>query len=175
MRSSLKTATVLTFFAATLHTTVQHNLVSILPLPVFLSTLFVWMLPAPGYYLIALAVAGELLADIPPGITTLIIIIPVLIFRLRGVVQADVSFSFFLLLMATYALQFLTLALAHLWPTLSAASSWQALVSTLPWPLLGSMLLINSGLAWLCCVAGATLFPPKNQPASLFDPRRYAQ
>lgn len=174
MRTPLQTAAILTVVAVVLHATVQYNLVSILPLPVFLSTLLVWMLPAPGYYLIALAGVGELLAGLPPGITTVIVLTPVAVFRLRSYIQADVSFSFFLLLMATYFLQLLLLALAHLWPTLSAMNFWQTIGSVVPWQLLGTMLLVNSVAAWLWCVIWLVVYPPKNQPASLFDRQRYA-
>lgn len=175
MRPTLRSAAILTVIAVVLHVTVKVTLVSLLPIPVLLSMLFVWLLPTPGYYLITLAVIGEFFAGLPPGITTVIVFTPLVVFRMRSYIQADVSFSFFLLLTATCSLQLLVLALAHLWPTLATTYSWQAARDSVPWPLLGGMLLANSFTAWLCCVVGLFLFPPDRQPSSLFEHRRYAR
>lgn len=175
MRPTLRSAILLTVIAVVLHITLKVTLVSLLPLPVLLSMLFVWLLPTPGYYLITLAVVGELFAGLPPGITTAIVFTPIVVFRMRSHIHADVSVSFFLLLMATCFLQLLVLALAHLWPTLATTHSWQAARDIVPWPLLGSMLLANSFAAWLCCIVGLFLFPPDRQPSSLFEHRRYAR
>lgn len=175
MRHPFLVPTGLTILAVLLHTMVQKNLVSLLPLPVFLSTLLVWLLPAPGYFLIVLAVAGELLSGLPPGIMTLIVVTPNLIFHWRGYIQADVSFSFFLLLLATFTLQLGALALAHLWPIFSGNNTWQQLVQVLPWQLIAFMVLLNTTAAWIVCVATQRLSPPDYHSSSLFDRQRYGK
>lgn len=170
---SLVHPVLITIAALFAHTSIRHNLVSLLPLPLLLSTTLVWTTSSPGYYLAALAIAGELLGGLPPGIMTILVLTPFFVFRLRRQIQVDISFSYVGLLIITTLVQLLLLSLPHLLLFLLAAPTWAALPAVIPWQLLSLMLLLNTLATWLLTLGSITFAPPEYQPSALFDRKFY--
>lgn len=119
--------------AAILHIFLRTNLVSLAPLPLVLSLWLIWMLPAPGYYVIILATIAELFSWLPPGIMASATLLPFAIRRLRKETEVDVSFTFAATILLTVALQNFVISSPLLF-SLAFSDNAAAALLRLPWP-----------------------------------------
>lgn len=167
-------AAFLLLLAAGLHTTSSHNLFSYFPLLILLPILLVWLVPHPWYYLVAVALTGELLSTTPPGIVTLTVLLPALIHRARGRINIDLSFSFFAILLTTTTLQSLLLMLPDLVPPLFT-SSWAQLYAYLPWPQLPLVIATTAAAAYAIAILADNVLLPAGHERPKHHSRRYAR
>lgn len=155
-------AVVLTLIGTILHVTLRQNTISLTPLPLLLSVCMVWLLPTPGYYLLALAVTSELFSWLPPGVMSAVTVIPMLIYRLRRATEVDISFTFTMLLITSVTLQVLVLALPLV---LTALPADTLRVSSLPWFAMLRTIAATTAVSWLLCVGLNTIFPTARRRA----------
>lgn len=117
------------------------GIISYSPAPVLSAIILTWTIPRAWRYLLVIAIFSELFTTLPLGILSLTIFMPLLIYFLRGRIEADISFSFLLIILLTVLLQFITLASYDIAHTYSV-----------PWRLLFSSWLITSAISFAACV-----------------------
>ncbi len=157
-----------------LHIVLRQHMISLVPLLILLPICFTWAFPSPGYWLIAGVVLAELFTVLPPGVATLIILLPLLIHRLRPHDEIDLSFTFGLLLLLTVASQSILL-LSPLLVQIFRPRITLAMLQTVPWHLWLSMVVASTLASWALCLGLQAVMPHTRSHIVTFEkhlPRR---
>lgn len=135
---------------------------------IFLSTIIItWTIPFSWPYLAALAIGAELYTSLPPGFMTVVVVAPLVIYRLRTHIEPDVSFSFLALTILTVILQVGASFAYDL-----NGFHW----SQLPWQLLGTLIVSTSLVAYISILGILNVLPQSTQSIISFDSyNRYAR
>ncbi len=118
-----------------LHAWLRINSISLIVLPIFVSTLMVWNIEHPTGYLIFSGFLLELFSTQPFGIILLVFAIPLFIHKLRGRTEVDLSFSFTFLIGLSIGFQLLAL-LAYGWLQIFLTNTEDLFLSASPWLIL---------------------------------------
>lgn len=100
------------------------------PWPLLAAAIVVWWLKKPWGWLLGGALAAELFSSLSPGVLAATVIIPGILWNLRGRIEADLTFRFLGWIALTHLLQLLVLTAGEVW----RAADWRLLVMYhLPW------------------------------------------
>ncbi len=115
---------------ATLHVWVKNNLISFFIWPIGFAALLPYAWPNSAWSVIALIVISELTSTLPPGVMTVVILVPFALKKWFSSVEVDISTTFFVLIAGTVFAQLLVIQGARLWQlgiTLTLTAIWPAL------------------------------------------------
>lgn len=132
------------------HWALRYDTISWLPLPVTAAGVIAFTARRPLRYLVGLAVMGELLASLPFGFMTLVVLLPWLVQKMIRSREREASVTWFGFIAAIVLCQLLILARAWTW-----VPGWQYV----PWPAIGIAWLASSLMIFLLA-AGWHLFAP---------------
>lgn len=111
----------------------KSNAISLVPLPLLLSIISAWLLPKRLAVFIILAIITELYSLTPLLVMTLVVFLPWIMQRLRGRIEPDLSFSYFLLIGLTVALQIVVLVSPSVATNSQLYGTDIGLLEALPW------------------------------------------
>lgn len=153
--------------AIILHRLTSLHTITYLSAPLTLSIIFTWTKNRPWRYLLVLALITELFSLAPIGLSTIIILLPSLIYRLRGRFDVDLSFSFLILLLISAISQTILQLSPLLTSSFIADGSLISILTTLPLRQLSLSVVSITVTTFIAILATHNLRPSDNKVVSI--------
>lgn len=159
--------------AILLHLFSQHQLFSLISLPLVLSLMAAFSLKQSWTFLVPLIIACELFSSLPPGVMTIILLIPAIIHSFTYATP-NLSFSFLGLVTGIVSLQVILLALSNALRILSATGNTFSSISFQLFPVYIPLIIIMTSLISFGLTVAYQELMPNESLSSFMYKRRYS-
>lgn len=138
-----------------IHSTVQYNTISLLPIFITLPIITTWIFRRPLVLLLVLAVFFELFSTVPWGSMLAVCLIPILFKKAFPSITIDLSATFFAMLLATVATQVIALKGIDVWQSSTALS----VIDTTPFGIVFLSMILSTIMTTILCIIWEQLRP----------------
>lgn len=146
--------------AAWAHSVLRYGTFSVLLLPIFVSILVTYVASVPTYYLLILAVIAELYSSFPPGVMTLVVLVPWLVRSVMRERQPTLSFTFLVKIVVTVILQLAILsAIEVINLALLPEMDWMSALGQIPVRVLAIIVLVTGAVTYAAAILWQEITP----------------
>lgn len=146
---------------ALLHMYAHNNLISFVMFPLALAAVLPYTYASSLTLTLGLIIISELFTSLPPGVMTLVVILPLILRRFFPHTEIDITIRFFTLIATTVGLQLIAIIVTlGISLRIQEDIAWFDILMSLPWMSAFISWLATSGITYILSIAWRDITPP---------------